>query len=550
MGVEAARRASDVSRLAHIVEAARFGWRPERWAGVEAFTAGSPAVAREAAARFAGGKAPSVPEIAAWLARQRDSFGLLVESPEFLFAALDKVRGYPLFYAQTPCGLLVSNSAAAVRERAKLDSLDEAALLEFAMAGFVTGSETLCRGLKQLQAGEFLLGTKADGRLTVHRYYRYAPAPEEGRSEAALLDALEALTQCVFERLAADAAGRPILVPLSGGLDSRLILCKLKELGYAPLEAFSYGPAGNFEARAARLVAERLGVPWRMVASDRRAARRLFESPERVAYWQAAVGFSSAPSMREFEALYALRAADALPADAIIVNGQSGDYLTGNHIPRGLYENAAPGEDAITGAILDKHYGLWPDLLTEENRARLGARIRSLVAALPASGDPRADAIARYEHWEWQERQCKFVVNGQRLYDFLGLDWRLPLWDGALMDFWARVPFEHKYRQKLYVEYLERYDYRGLFKDFHPTIWRWPRRSLWVVPAAHAAGLLFGRRAKQAVYQHLRWIGHYGNQYGMIGLGPYLRDAGRARNPTSYFVKRWIDEAGVPFPQP
>ena len=40
-----------------------------------------------------------------------------------------------------------------------------------------------------------------------------------------------------------------------------------------------------------------------------------------------------------------------------------------------------------------------------------------------------------YEKWEYEERQIKYVVNGQKTYDFWGVDWFLPLWDSEFVKF-------------------------------------------------------------------------------------------------------------------
>jgi asparagine synthase (glutamine-hydrolysing) len=56
--------------------------------------------------------------------------------------------------------------------------------------------------------------------------------------------------------------------------------------------------------------------------------------------------------------------------------------------------------------------------------------------------------LALYEFWEWSERQPKATVNNQRLYEFFGYQWALPLWDAEMMDFWAKVPYEEKLNQK------------------------------------------------------------------------------------------------------
>ena len=44
------------------------------------------------------------------------------------------------------------------------------------------------------------------------------------------------------------------VVLLSGGLDSRLIISKLSELGYDNLHSYTYGPKHNYEAKIAEIV--------------------------------------------------------------------------------------------------------------------------------------------------------------------------------------------------------------------------------------------------------------------------------------------------------
>ena len=39
------------------------------------------------------------------------------------------------------------------------------------------------------------------------------------------------------------------------------------------------------------------------------------------------------------------------------------------------------------------------------------------------------DSRKLYERLEFINRQSKYVINGQRLYEFFGYEWRLPLWD-------------------------------------------------------------------------------------------------------------------------
>jgi asparagine synthetase B (glutamine-hydrolysing) len=66
---------------------------------------------------------------------------------------------------------------------------------------------------------------------------------------------------------------------------------------------------------------------------------------------------------------------------------------------------------------------------------------------------PSAEAADVFERWDLQERQAKFICNSVRAYEAFGHDWRLPLFDHELMDFWARVPLDLRFGRKLYFRF-------------------------------------------------------------------------------------------------
>ncbi|MGF3495975.1 MAG: asparagine synthase-related protein, partial [Methanothrix sp.] len=65
-------------------------------------------------------------------------------------------------------------------------------------------------------------------------------------------------------------------------------------------------------------------------------------------------------------------------------------------------------------------------------------------------------ASSKYESWEWQERQAKFIINSVRIYEFWGYSWWLPFWDNEFMDFWSKVPIDMKINQKIYKKYVKK----------------------------------------------------------------------------------------------
>ena len=483
----------------------------------------------------------TVEDIAIALNKASGAFSFIVEGPLDIFAVCDRIRCYPLFYSVRDGGVGLSDSAEALRDGFSLTRISPASLLELKMSGYVQGAHTLYEDLNQVRAGELVHFDKQKRKLKKSRYYSFYSNSLFDASFEDLLEELEVITDRMFDRAIESAGGRPIIVPLSGGLDSRLVLCKLHEKHYPELSCFSYGPASNYEAKAAKKVAEAVGVPWRFVNCPMNESRDYFHSQQRREYFRFAGGLSAVPGYGDLFPLATMLDRGLIPDHALIVNGQAGDFTTGGHIPGSLLSGKC-GLREIFEAVVDKNFSLWTDLLTEENLDSVKERFELEVAEGGRTEDGNYASARLHEYWEWQERQAKFVANGQRIYDFLGIDWMLPLWEEEYKFFWPRVPVPYKAGQKLYKAYLDRYDYRGVFKTFDPPTWRWPGVSITFVGLARVVGLLAGRKRKEDFYSYAKYFGHYRNQYGVYPYLEFLKHARHHRNPISFFVNTYLDE--------
>lgn len=477
------------------------------------------------------------------LVTARGHFACIVEHENFVFAAVDNCRSIPVYYADE----FVSNSAELVRTEAGLNELDSNAVIEFAMAGFVVGGGTVYKGLKQLQAGQFLFWRMNEARPTIDFYYRFWPDSLLNES----VDDLASLTGTAFNnvmrRVIEKIGDRPVWVPLSGGLDSRLILCKLVELKCPNVNAFSYGAAGSDEARSARMVAGFLGVPWHFMPSRKNDMRCLFASERRKDLWRFSSGFNSVPNLQDFLPLCQLMTRNFVREGDVIINGQSGDFISGGHIPPHLLENGVTLDDMFD-ALVKKHFSLWDSLKTPHNIALVKSRVFANMGLRGDENMSPQEIAAVYELSEYQERQSKFVVNGQRVYDFLGLDWFLPLWDQEFVDVWRNIPAQAKIGQMIYKRYLETYDYKGLFSNFTPCLDGWPGLSKAVLPLARVIRLTLGTGWRDRYLKAMAVFGMYGYLYATHPLLKTIRESQNLRNPISLFARTWLLENDVPLP--
>ena len=479
-------------------------------------------------------------------------YALAATGTGWAVAAVDWVRSIPLAAAQVAGRWTVDDQPERLRRRAGLAIADinPDAALAIGMAGYTIDAGALYRGVELLVPGELIW--LSDGKAERRRYYTYRPWRVRAAGGAELEKEATEITLSILKRTLTSLDGRPLVVPLSAGRDSRLVASAARHLGYKNVRCFTYGRAGNFEAEASRAVAEKLGYPWAFVPATISSARRFYEGDDYARYLDFADSGASVPFVQDMAALIELKRSGFVPDDAVIVNGNSGDYISGNHIPEPLRRRAdGLGDEErwqrVLNALMDKHFSLWVALATPANLARIRELLhRSIMAAGGRLDDPETDH-GLYEYAEFQDRQCKYVITGQRIYEFLGHPWRLPLWDNAYLRFWEGIPLAEKAEQGLFARMLHNANWGGVWRDI--PVNRKTVRPRWLVPVRLAAKLLHAPLGRDRWHRFERRYLQYWMETGCnTACVPYwraARDHRGARHHIAWLSALYLSRHGI-----
>ncbi|MBU1249443.1 MAG: asparagine synthase, partial [Proteobacteria bacterium] len=403
--------------------------------------------------RLRGGETPDVV-----LGSLRGNFALAWAVNGSVHLTADQTRSRTILYRKQGREVLASDDPwHVVGDDTTLD-LDSVA--EFATAGFVSGQHTIFQNVRALQAGERVSFDITGAHST--RYFEYRPTYDRNDSIDQLCVEHDAVIMAAMERSVASIGDRQLVVPLSAGLDSRLIAACLKRMGQERVFCFSYGRPGNPDAEGAREYAKQLGYDWHMVPYEAADMAQMLGSEKVRAFWKMCTAGVSMPFFNDYPALELMQRQEMIEPDAVFMPGQSGDFIVGSHLKYVFDPEVNPDPTSVRAAIVHKHYLMWEDIMRRGwVREAVGQRMDEILDPLPLGTD--RERAGAYEYWEWQERQCKHVINEGRTYEFFGHEWRMPLWDVEVMEFWRGCTLEHKVGSYLYREYLATINPGGVF---------------------------------------------------------------------------------------
>ena len=352
----------------------------------------------------------------------------------------DRTRSHHLLFTRAGDTWIISDDPQELRRHAPTWARDEQAAEVFLHAGFTPGTRTLAHEVYATPAGS-VVELRSDGTWSSRSWetYRYDADPITSPEEFA--DVFRTALDTAVERVLQETDGRQLLVPLSGGLDSRLLAVWLKRHGARDVVTFTYGVPGSTEVAISRGVAEALEMDWFTVDLDPTEMARTWAGPDGVDFQKRTWGLTSLPHVQDWYALLQMRRSALIDTDAVFLPGHT---IVGNMHDEHLLEGGPSRNDVLT--TVARHHSLlqgdrsaWRHLPLLRRTVVQGAQEVSFPIGrgkdLAGSGRSIQELVERVN---LQERQAKYINESFKAYEAFGYGWALPMLDTEVWRTWLR----------------------------------------------------------------------------------------------------------------
>ena len=255
---------------------------------------------------------------------------------------------------------------------------------------------------------------------------------------------------------------RQIVVPLSGGLDSRLIVCWLKRLGFENVVCYTVGRPENAEYLTAKKVAEKLGYKHYFIdnTSLEFVSADYYDDADFHKYCHFVGALGNFLWVFEYFAVKWLKDNAIIDNNAVFVPGHSADFIAGSHLIKALVTPYS-SVGYLTSAIMSDsfEYGCRSSYVRKEVKSYFEANRRQSISA-----------HTNYLSFIMQNRLAHQINNSSRLYEFFGYDVRLPFWDTELLNLFKSLPYKRLENCNLYVEYVSKCVFSKFGVDFGKNV--------------------------------------------------------------------------------
>lgn len=363
-------------------------------------------------------------------------FSFVILKNEYVFAAVDILRSFPLMYYQKNAGGGYIITDWVDEKIIKSHTLNKEVVTEFKYTLFVLENKTLLKNVYQIPSASYLLIDKNNLFLRKYWIFKYKKQRLDNLSEAVkrLSDGYDQL----FSNVKTLLAERKILIPLSGGYDSRLVLGGLLKVGIEgkKIITFTYGDAEYIDSKISKKVAEKAGVRHYFISYDKEA-RNFYKNYIKTFFLYAGNTIST-PCIQEWYALHKLKTMGVLDQDMVIISGYGG-VLPGHYIKSSYFNPTFPLINEIKKEISDfvllRHLG---------NDKKIREQVVNKIIASEYFVSNNEDSnkeniIEKYENWIFGEEQAKFIQNAVRNYEDVECEWITPFFFKQQFEIWGSI---------------------------------------------------------------------------------------------------------------
>lgn len=375
-------------------------------------------------------------------------YAIVRQTADSVWAAVDAARSMPLYYAED--GSALSDSSEALRKRLEIDRTDTDPLrmAELMSGGAVSGPHTVYPQIKQLELGTAVVWN--GGTRQVQRYYQHmAPIREFSREDAK--KELRSTAERVFQNMLKVVGGRPIVLSLSGGYDSRFVACMLKEVGAEQVFCYTYGAEDSFEVKQSKKVAEALGYPWTCVTYTEEDIAGQFQGEGR-SFIDAYCEHDFTTYLQNYIAVKRLHEMGWFPKDAVFLTGLCHDMPTGAYVAAQEESRYPISTDGVAEQIMDDRFVRYT--LRPEARERYQAYLKEEIAEIGLDLHTYQDFVRVSDILNTGYAHSRRFLPMNWAHEFFGYEWLLPCWNRELLEFWYSLPYPLRMHQNLYEEWL------------------------------------------------------------------------------------------------
>jgi asparagine synthetase B (glutamine-hydrolysing) len=154
----------------------------------------------------------TVDELVKFIEALNGFYAIVLEIEGEIVLGADQIRSTPLFYQSNSSEIVVTDD-----DRTLIDDTRNPTVVgEYALTGYVTGSDTLLTDVEQVEAGQIVSVDTETGAIETYQHTDYLPGSSMSSSTLQeLLDRYDDVVEAACSRLIDYADGRPIVVALA-----------------------------------------------------------------------------------------------------------------------------------------------------------------------------------------------------------------------------------------------------------------------------------------------------------------------------------------------